>query len=146
MLKVSLTSQTFMLSEACFQCVSVWEVFYISLGQNNINHTNANGAAALCPLASETFNVFQPRRFLNYPHSINYFIRHQLYSFISWGLEQTFLPFTACSWRRDLQILPLTAVSTSVYQKAPRRENHVNMKTLIPFLLIVYLLIFSYSF
>ena len=47
MLKVSLTSQTFMLSEACFQCVNVWEVFYISLGQNNINHMNANGAATV---------------------------------------------------------------------------------------------------
>ena len=47
MLKVSLMSQTFMLSEACFQCVNVWEVFYISLGQNNINHMNANGAATV---------------------------------------------------------------------------------------------------
>lgn len=91
----------------------------------------------LSPSKAKPSNVFQPRRFLNYTVPIN-FILFDINSILLYprGLEQTFLPFCCLFLEAWSSNPPLYwPQSQRVFiKKAPRRENHVNMKTLIPFL------------
>lgn len=119
MLKVPLTSQTFMLNEACFKRVSVWEVFCISLGKNSINHMNANGAGTCFLTVGKTSKCSNQGNF--WINLIQLNILSEINSILSYprGVEWTFSPCAAHFLGGVIfKSFPLLiAVSASIYQE-----------------------------